>query len=88
MGQYFIPREYHPIDEIRLVYEDGILVGWYRPDIDPEIEELKAELETVKSQMEYIMGHPEDRCLFCAKRDAECRECDPAYIGTRCESCG
>lgn len=27
-------KYYIEIDKIRLVYEDGELVGWYRPDIE------------------------------------------------------
>ena len=75
-------REYRPIDEIRLVYEDGVLVGWYRPDVDPEIEELKAKISKMKRHMEHIMKHPENHCVFCAYRDADCpADCDPEYMG-------
>lgn len=82
MGQYFIPREYHPIDEIRLVYEDGILVGWYRPDVDPEIEELKAKISKMKRHMEHLMKFPQNHCIYCEFRDRECGfECEPKYHG-------
>lgn len=58
------------------------IVGWYRPDIDPEIEELKAKITKMKRHMEHIMKHPENHCVFCAYRDADCpADCDPEYMG-------
>lgn len=29
-----VRKYYVEIDKIRLIFEDGELVGWYRPDID------------------------------------------------------
>ncbi len=78
------------MDGIRLIADACTLevVGWYRPDVDPEVEALKARLDTVKTQFEYVMEHPEDRCLFCAHRDEECgSNCEPEYMDG-CDSCG
>lgn len=82
-------RWYYDIGGIRLVvnpYDE--VVGWYRPEVDPDVEELKVKLDTIKTQFEYVMEHPEDRCLFCEHRDEECGTyCDPKYI-EGCDACG
>ena len=42
------PHVYKELDQIRLVYEDGDLIGWYRPGGDPEAAKAREVLGMLK----------------------------------------
>lgn len=48
------PHVYKDLDLIRLVYEDGQIVGWYRPDGDPEVVEARKMLNMLKLAAEML----------------------------------